>query len=84
MLNLLYSPTLISMHDYWKNHSFDYTGLCQQSDVSAFSYAVYRYPRFSPSHWESKNNFGIKKIWVEILVSSLTSVCLDKAAFSHL
>ena len=26
----------ISVHDYWKNHSFDYTDLCQQSDVSAF------------------------------------------------
>ena len=25
-----------SIHDYWKNHSFDYTNLCQQSDVSAF------------------------------------------------
>ena len=24
------------LHDYWKNHSFDYTDLCQQSDVSAF------------------------------------------------
>ena len=23
-------------HDYWKNFSFDYTNLCQQSDVSAF------------------------------------------------
>ena len=22
--------------DYWKNHSFDYTDLCQQSHVSAF------------------------------------------------
>ena len=40
-------PTLISIHDYWKNHSLDYTdlwsvyglygpSLCQQSDVSAF------------------------------------------------
>ena len=25
-----------SVHDYWKNHSFDYTDLCQQSEVSAF------------------------------------------------
>ena len=25
-----------SVHDYWKNHSFDYTDLCQQSDISAF------------------------------------------------
>ena len=23
-------------YDYWKNQSFDYTGLCQQSNVSAF------------------------------------------------
>ena len=22
--------------DYWKNHSFDYTDVCQQSDISAF------------------------------------------------
>ena len=33
---LLYVPTLTSIHDYWKNHSFDYTDLCGQSDVSAF------------------------------------------------
>ena len=26
----------ISIHDYWKNHSFDYIDLCQQSDVSVF------------------------------------------------
>ena len=25
-----------SIHDYWKNHSFDFTDLFQQSDVSAF------------------------------------------------
>ena len=36
-LSLLYGPTLISVHDYWKNHSFDYMDLCQQSDVSAFN-----------------------------------------------
>ena len=27
-LSFLYSPTLTSIHDYWKNHSFDYTDLC--------------------------------------------------------
>ena len=27
---------LTSIHDYWKNHSFDSEDLCQQSDVSAF------------------------------------------------
>ena len=29
-------PTLTSIHDYWKNHSFDYMELFQQSDVSDF------------------------------------------------
>ena len=32
--------TLTSIHDYWKNHSFDYTVLCRQSNVSAFQYTV--------------------------------------------
>ena len=35
-LSLIHGPTLTFVHDYWKNHSFDYTDLCQQSDVSAF------------------------------------------------
>ena len=35
-ISLLYCPTLTSIHDYWKNCSFDCTGLCQQSNVSAF------------------------------------------------
>ena len=26
MLSLLYGPTFTPMHDYWKNHSFDYKG----------------------------------------------------------
>ena len=36
MLNLLYGLALTSTHDYWKDHSLDYTDLCRQSDVSAF------------------------------------------------
>ena len=40
VLSLLYDPTLLSIHDYCKNHSFDYADLCWQSDVSAFWYAV--------------------------------------------
>ena len=35
-LSFLHSPTLTSIHDYWKNHSFDWTDLCQQNKVSAF------------------------------------------------
>ena len=34
--SLLYGTTLTSLHDYWKNHSFDYTDLSQQRNVSVF------------------------------------------------
>ena len=30
-LSLLYGPTLTSLHDCWKNHSFDYRDLCWHS-----------------------------------------------------
>ena len=33
VLSFLYSPTLTSIHDHWKNHSFD---LCWQINVCAF------------------------------------------------
>ena len=39
-LNLLYGPTLTSIHIYWKKHSFDHMDLCWQSNISAFSNAV--------------------------------------------
>ena len=35
-LSLLYGPTLRSIHDYWKNYSFDYMDLCWQSYVLLF------------------------------------------------
>ena len=35
-LSLIYGSTLASVHDYWKNHSFDYMDLCWKSNVSAF------------------------------------------------
>ena len=36
VVSLLHGPTLISVHGYWENHSFDYMDLCRQSDVSDF------------------------------------------------
>ena len=38
MLSFPYSPTLTSIHDYWKNHSLDKTDLCWQSNVQARLY----------------------------------------------
>ena len=34
--SLLFGPTFTSVCDYWKNHNFDSTDLCQQRDDSAF------------------------------------------------
>ena len=42
-LSLLYGPTLTSMRDYWKNHSFDYMDLCWQTDVSIGLLTLYEY-----------------------------------------
>ena len=36
VLGFLYGPTLTSIHDYWKNHSFDCRDLSRPRDVSAF------------------------------------------------
>ena len=35
-LSFLYGSTLTSIHDYWKNHSLDWTNLFWQSNVSGF------------------------------------------------
>ena len=32
VLSLLYGPTLISIHDCWKDYNLDYTDFCRQSD----------------------------------------------------
>ena len=70
-LSFLYGLTLTSIHDHWKNHSFDYTDLCHQSDVSDFEYAVWNCHNFSCKEQASFNflaavivcnDFGEKKI----------------------
>ena len=40
VLSFLYSSTLTSIHDYWKDHSLNYTKICQQSDVFAFQHTA--------------------------------------------
>ena len=36
VLSFVYGLNLTSIHDHWKNHSFDQMDLCWQSNVSAF------------------------------------------------
>ena len=62
VLSLLYGPTLTSIHDYWKNHSLEYTNLCQQSDVSAFQYAVYVCHSFASKEQVSFNFMAVVTI----------------------
>ena len=42
-LSLLYGSALISVHDYWKHHSFDYMHLCQQSDLCLLFHMLSRF-----------------------------------------
>ena len=46
----LYSPTLTSVHDCWKNHHFDYIHLCQHSDGSAWEGSKHRVKKFRGIH----------------------------------
>ena len=81
--SVLYGPTLTSIHDYWKNHSFDYIDLCQQSDVLAFNSLSRLVIAFLPRNkhlliswlqspstviWESKK---IKSVTISIVSSSI-------------
>ena len=40
LLTILYAPNVPSIHENWKNHSFDYTELFQESNVSALKNAA--------------------------------------------
>ena len=40
VFSFLYGPTLIPICDYWKNHTFNYTDLCQQNNVSVMDIIV--------------------------------------------
>ena len=42
-LTILYGATVTSIHDNWKNYSFDYTDLFQQSNVSTYKKKLYRF-----------------------------------------
>ena len=81
--SVLYGPTLTSIHDYWKNHSFDYIDLCQQSDVLAFNSLSRLVIAFLPRNkhlliswlqspstviWESKK---IKSVTISIVSPSI-------------
>ena len=51
-LSFLYGPVLISVHDSRKNHSFDYTDLCWQSDtMSSFVKAFFPRSKYLLISW---------------------------------
>ena len=83
VLSFLYSPTLTSIHDYWKNHRLT-TGLCWQSSVSAFQYAIQVGHSFSSKDQASFNfmavvticsDFGASRNKVSVSIVS-ASICM--------
>ena len=61
-LSFLYSPTLTSTYDYWKNHSLDQTYFCRQSNISAFSHAIQVGHNFSSKEQASFNSMAAVNI----------------------
>ena len=47
------------MHDYWKNHIFEYTDICLQRNVSLFCHAVYIAHSF-PSKEQAFSTFMVE------------------------
>ena len=45
VFNLIYGPTLISVHDYWKNYSFDYIDFVSKVMSLLFRFAMAFLPR---------------------------------------
>ena len=66
VLCLLYGPALTTIHDYWTDHSLDYTDICRQSDVFPFKHTVYvchtsnKYLSLCARHCFKKTNFDTK------------------------
>ena len=52
VLSLLYGPAITSIHCYRKDHLFDYTDLCWQSDVSGF-YFFFKDPQNAGYNWRT-------------------------------
>ena len=63
--HFLYSPTLTSICDYWKNRSLDQADLCWQSNVSAFQYAIQVGHNF-PSK-EHQGLISFRMDWLDLL-----------------
>jgi len=61
MLSLLYGPTLTSIHDYWKNLSFDYRDLCQQSNVNRWSKLSFLFSSCSCASFPLRQEFPVQE-----------------------
>ena len=69
VLSLLYSPTLTSIHEYWKNHSFDYMDLSRQSDGSAFN---------TLSRLRSSSVQSLNRVWLFLASACQASPSITK------
>ena len=68
VLRFLHSPTLTSIHDYWKNHSLDQTDLSRQSNVSAFQYAIQVGQLLLIVHFLVRTNYFISGLELELII----------------
>ena len=68
---------LTSIQNYWKNHTFDQTDLCWQSNVSAFQYAIQVGDNFSSKEQASFNFMAAVIITVILEPKKIKSVIVS-------
>ena len=79
MFSFLYGPTLTSLHDYWKNHSFDHTFVGKIisllfSVLSRFAIAFLpRSKRFSISWLQSPSAVILEPKKIKSVIVSIVS-----------
>ena len=79
-LSFLYGPTLTSIHNYWENHSFDSTDLCQQNMPSRFVIAFLPRSKHLLISWLQSPSAVIlepKKIKFVAVSIVFSSICHD-------
>ena len=83
-LSLFYCPALTSVHDYWKNHSFDYIDLCRKNNVSLFNTLSRFVNCFSSKEQASfMKSYNIVSWLIQVIDYVCVCVCLFYSLLSN-
>ena len=83
-LTFFYGTTLTFIHDYWKNHSFDYIDLCRKNNVSLFNTLSRFVNCFSSKEQASfMKSYNIVSWLIQVIDYVCVCVCLFYSLLSN-